>query len=146
MANNRIFLFCPMCQEAVYLAKCYYDGYFRSTGDREELGNAFVDFMDEHLWCDDSGQALQVELRWECYQADPCKGLPPYQEIKRFEDRPERQASTEQSEGHQAGERERALQWLAEQYEHDSVYQEHGDFFAEMLARYVRAVTSSPSG
>lgn len=62
MANNRMYLFCPPCNSALYLGKTYCDGYFRSTD--ASLEDDFVDWTEDHAH---GGEGTQIELRFELH-------------------------------------------------------------------------------
>lgn len=64
MANDRIYLKCHVCNEAIYLAKAYGEWFRASAADGDEtgevLGRTFYAFMNEHMWC---GTSDRIDCR-----------------------------------------------------------------------------------
>lgn len=80
MANNRVYLYCPDCNEAVMLAKHMAGPWYF----REDRIDAIDSFWDEHWACapgDGQGGQLLV-LRYECTD-DAALRLP--DDVKRHE-------------------------------------------------------------
>ncbi len=76
MANNRVYLYCPSCEEAQHLANCLGEGYHGPAGTQEGLGGDFQGFLNDHLRCEEShGEARQIELRFEHHQ-DRAREMP----------------------------------------------------------------------
>lgn len=81
MANNRVFLYCPKCNAAAYLAKTMDDGeYYRGTADTDEeahrlIGSDFLDFFEKHFWCGPAPSARHIELRFE-HAGGSDRGVP----------------------------------------------------------------------
>ena len=63
MANERLFIRCPKCQEVVYLAKCMGSGWY--TANEPGIGERFERFVDEHFFCGHANGENCPELRYE---------------------------------------------------------------------------------
>lgn len=74
MANNRLYLYCKVCNEHQYLAKSFGSEWSSSPHDLLYMGEAFVQFMDDHFFCN-SSYSLDVALMWELHN-DTAKELP----------------------------------------------------------------------
>lgn len=53
MANNRIYIRCNVCGEALYLGKDFLDGFYWENykNDGEHLEDRLNRFFDEHTYC-----------------------------------------------------------------------------------------------
>lgn len=75
MANNRMFLFCPECNEAAAVSKHFGSGWHDFHESEHTAG-----FLNDHMWCrhkDGFDCGTQLELRYETCEADEDRQLPP---------------------------------------------------------------------
>lgn len=63
MANNRLYLRCNSCGDAIMLGKHFGGTLYRSWKLGEmNFTDALNDFYDDHYYCSDSGRAYHLEL------------------------------------------------------------------------------------
>ena len=55
MANNRIYLRCRTCGKALFLGKCYLDGYYYGSyaNHQDCLEDELNDFYEKHKFCNE---------------------------------------------------------------------------------------------
>ncbi len=64
MANERLFIRCPECEEVTYLTKCMAsEGWY--TANDPGVGERFEAFLKEHFFCGHSDGKNCPQLRYE---------------------------------------------------------------------------------
>jgi len=76
MANNRAYLYCPVCKQGQFLAKTTGPDWSSTPHEPEALGEHVIDFLTDHFVCGvASYESTHVELRFEHHE-DRARELP----------------------------------------------------------------------